>query len=153
MKTKEGFPSDNNAIIYKTMAAFEYFLPRIQREFDFVIRSNLSSFYVFPRLLSYLETLPRSKCYSGGFTTPGIQIASGSGMILSPDVIEILCQSRGSLMMNNHRGDDENIWRVLAPKGIRVKLHDRLDILSMEQWNQGQTQSAQCIPVSHEKSR
>jgi len=134
VKTKDQFPSDGPGIINKTTAALEYFFPRIQAEFDYVIRTNLSSFYVFPRLLAYLETLPKEKCYSGGFTTPGVMMASGSGMILSPDVVEILLDSKRSLYNNRHGADDQIIYRILAPRGIRLKLHDRLDLFCLEDW-------------------
>lgn len=136
VKTKDQFPSDGPGIINKTTAAFEYFFPRIQTEFDFVIRTNLSSFFVFPRLLAYLETLPKTKCYSGGFTTPWVMIASGSGMILSPDVIELLLDSKKSLYNNRYGADDQILWRIIAPRGIRLKLFDRCDIFSLEEWNQ-----------------
>ena len=136
VKTKDQFPSDGPGIINKTTAALEHFLRRIQTEFDFVIRTNLSSFFVFPRLLAYLKTLPKTKCYAGGFTTPGVMMASGSGMILSPDVIELLIDSKRSLYNNRHGADDQIIWRVLVPRGIRLKLFDRCDIFNLEEWNQ-----------------
>ncbi|MCX6988703.1 MAG: hypothetical protein NTZ52_04285 [Chlamydiae bacterium] len=44
-------------ILNKTLLSIECMLPRIN-EFDYVLRTNLSSFYVFPRLLHFLQTLP-----------------------------------------------------------------------------------------------
>ncbi len=47
-------------VLNKTLLAFEALLPRLH-EFDYVIRTNLSSFYVFPRLFTFLETLPKEQ--------------------------------------------------------------------------------------------
>lgn len=38
-------------ILRKTLLSFEALLPRIKKEFDFVLRTNLSSFLIFPHLI------------------------------------------------------------------------------------------------------
>ena len=49
-------------VLNKTVLSFEAMLPRIKNEFDYIVRTNLSSFYIFPRLLNFLET--RNTCNS-----------------------------------------------------------------------------------------
>lgn len=47
-------------IINKTLLSLEYLQDRIN-SFDYVLRTNLSSFYIFDRLLKILETKPKEK--------------------------------------------------------------------------------------------
>src|SRR3990167_3166550 len=49
-------------ILNKTILSMEYFLSRLH-EFDYVLRTNLSSFYVMPKLLEFLKTLPKNGVY------------------------------------------------------------------------------------------
>lgn len=110
-RTKE---STIPGILMKTLYSFEYFQPRL-KEFDFVIRTNLSSFYVFPRLLEYLETLPKTKCYSGPLARYDLTAASGCGMIFSPDVVELIIKHRSFLIaLCRSDYDDVVIWRLLS---------------------------------------
>lgn len=84
-KTDEGWSPASAGIINKTVLSLEAMLPRLH-EFDYILRTNLSSFYVFPRLLKFLETLPKKRCYAGSNTGGDSPIASGCGFIISPDV-------------------------------------------------------------------
>lgn len=110
-KTKE---STVPGILMKTLYSFEYFQPRFN-EFDFIIRTNLSSFYIFPRLLDYLETLPKKGCYSGPLARFDITAASGCGIIFSPDVVELIIEHRSLLMARRRVNyDDVIIWELLS---------------------------------------
>lgn len=81
-------------ITLKTLDALEYFLTR--DSYDFIIRTNISSIWDYPRLLTHLTTLPRTLVYSGrpGGTRGEMTYASGSGMILTPDVCAKLLNAR-----------------------------------------------------------
>ena len=101
-------------ILIKTIYSFEYFQPRL-KEFDFVIRTNLSSFYIFPRLLDYLETLPKKGCYSGPLARRDLTAASGCGIIFSPDVVELIIKYRSLLIARCRVNyDDVVIWELLS---------------------------------------
>lgn len=102
VKTEEGFAP---GILNKTILGMEALQPRLN-EFDFVIRTNLSSFYPFDNLLKYLAKLPKRRCYCGVslYQTkelglpPELDIVpfiSGAGIILSPDLVH--------LMLKNHQ--------------------------------------------------
>jgi len=49
-------------ILKKTVLSMEFVLDKIHN-FDYVLRTNLSSFYAFPQLLQFLNTLPEKNCY------------------------------------------------------------------------------------------
>lgn len=71
-------------IHYKTVKAFEFFEPM---KYDFILRTNMSSFWYFPNLLPVLQTMPKERYLTseliGDFT-------SGAGFILTPDLCYFL---------------------------------------------------------------
>lgn len=97
-------------ITEKTLASMEHFIPRLH-EFDYVLRTNLSSFYHFPRLLKYMQKLPSTKCYAGWKLIParddvtqeyyGIPFGCGAGFILSPDLVEQLVEGKEEVLKDS----------------------------------------------------
>lgn len=127
----------SSSIINKTILAFEAFLPRID-EFDFVIRTNLSTFYSFPRLLDFLKTAPKSNFYAGTIYKYELDdpFISGDGIILSTDLIELMVEEK-ELFLDNKVADDLFIGRFLASKGITaVEPVKRLDLVNLSLWDQ-----------------
>ena len=139
-KTAEGLSPASAGIINKTMMAMEGLLPRIKTEFDYVIRSNLSTFYAFHRLFTYLNALPRTRCYAGSNTGGDSIIASGTGIILSPDVVELLVANKARLLGFRNDPDDCLIGFLLKKHDIHLRRHERLDIHSLAEWNQWKSQ-------------
>lgn len=96
LKTKEGFVP---GIAKKSLLAMQAFENRLN-EFDYVIRTNLSSFYPFQNLHAYLEKLPKQNCYCGvslyqprAWNPPelgDVPFISGAGIIFSPDMVKLL---------------------------------------------------------------
>lgn len=83
-------------ILNKTILSLEALEPRLG-EFDYVIRTNLSSFFPFDNLRKYLSRLPRENCYAGislyqnkSLGLPAdldiVPFVSGAGIILSKDL-------------------------------------------------------------------
>lgn len=85
----ESFP----AILTKTLDSLDYFL---KNEYDFIIRTNLSSLWNFPVLLKYLGSLSSEKIYNGIVETYDnrIKYLSGAGFIMSYDVAKLLVDNR-----------------------------------------------------------
>jgi len=103
--------SHTPGLLNKTLIAFEAFASRLN-EFDYVLRANLSSFFVFPRMLPFLETLPKQNCYCGiyhggssRFPHPQWKWANGSGIIFSPDLIKLLLSYK-QVLFNSQVVDD-----------------------------------------------
>ena len=78
-RTEEGYVPESAGILNKTILSMKALLPKIRKS-DYVLRTNLSSFFVFPRLLKFLEKLPSARCYCGSATAGGSTVASGSGL-------------------------------------------------------------------------
>ena len=112
-------PGEENSpgIVRKTVEAFDYFL-KSGHSYDWVVRTNLSSHYHIPRLLSFLETRPTTRYYGGARVCYGnIVYATGCGMYLTPDVCEILQTHRDALYSVGII-DDVDIGCILGEHGI-----------------------------------
>lgn len=134
-------------ILNKTLLSMEVFLPRL-KEFDYVIRTNLSSFYVFPKLLQVLKTLPREKCYAGVTlifnnaenAVLNVWGISGAGIIFSTDLVESLIEEKKNLAKYEPEkyGDDVVIACMLKDKAVRFVTLPRVDFQTKEEWINGQ---------------
>jgi hypothetical protein len=125
----------------KTILAMEAFLPRL-KEFDFVLRTNLSSFYVFPRLLQFVRCLPKKRCYHAcenqilqGEGKPYIPFGSGAGIIFSPDVVELMVAHKKELL-GSTIVDDVLFGYFLHQQKIPLIVATRADILNLQTWLQ-----------------
>jgi len=79
----------------KTLMAFRFFRPQFDR-YEFIFRTNLSSFLVFDTYLEYCKECPKSN-FCSAYTMPlyvrnnptfQLRFPSGAGISFSPDVIE-----------------------------------------------------------------
>ncbi|MDE3045533.1 MAG: hypothetical protein KGJ02_02670 [Verrucomicrobiota bacterium] len=129
----EGLVPGSAGILNKTLIAFKAFLPRLH-EFDYVLRTNLSSFFFFPDLLEFLKTLPAKHCYAGGPTGKGSRVASGSGIILSTDVVKLLLFDYKKLFNDASEADDVLIGHFLWKKKIHFLSYQRFDIHRYDDW-------------------
>ncbi len=131
-------------IINKTIGAMEALLPRIEREFDFVLRANLSSFFVFPNLLKFLQTCPKTGFFGSGGVTHWYGYgwnswAQGSGILFSSDLITLLVENKGQLLNRIESHDDVVISDFLMEKqGYPLSSTDRVDLLSLADWHREQ---------------
>jgi hypothetical protein len=119
-------------VFNKTLLAFEALYHRLH-EFKYVIRTNLSSFYVFPRLIKFLETLPRERCYAGYFA-PTWKFTNGHGIILSSDLVALMLQNENELF-NNSAIDDRAIGAFLHRRKIPMLFAPYFDMCEIDTWN------------------
>ena len=75
----------------KTLQAFKYLLEYY--DFDFIFRTNTSSYVDSTRLIQRLSDMPKSGVYAGfvGTSLGKLRFASGAGILLSRDVVERIC--------------------------------------------------------------
>lgn len=121
-------------ILNKTIMSLEIMMSRIKSgDFDYILRADLSSFYIFPRLLDFLRVCPRSNFYSGRELLS--KYASGSGFLMSSDVAELLVQSKELFLNNSTDIDDVLIGKFLIKNGMVTFRHARMDILDLAEWH------------------
>jgi hypothetical protein len=112
LRGQDTYPS----IIDKTIKSLEYFTSR--KSYDFVVRTNLSSVWVFPKLLKFLETAPRTGLYGGVINTNFIiPYISGAGITMSMDICRMLLLNK-ELVYSVKLIDDVDIGYTLHQRGV-----------------------------------
>jgi hypothetical protein len=108
-------PDDHAHIGEKTIACFEYVLA--QRDFGVIFRTNTSSYVDLANLRAFVAaSATETRCYRGVIGTGPFPFASGSGYLLSRDLVELVVEHRSSW---NHRlPDDAAPAAVLAELGV-----------------------------------
>ncbi len=130
-------------ILDKTLLSMESLLPRIN-EFDYIIRTNLSSFYVLPRLHQFLMTLPKYQCYCGIQSYDLCEFVSGAGILLSSDLVELMVKNQKEIEGRFHYPEDVWIGCFFQAENITPLPAPRTDITSWQHW----LQSKDNIPTS-----
>lgn len=87
------------------------------KPYDFIFRTNSSSYINKKRLLKHAESLPKEKCFSG-WSLGEKEAVSGAGIWLSPDMVKIL---REEIPPGENIEEDILIGRILHGKyGIEI---------------------------------
>lgn len=97
-------------VFEKTVEAFKILQ---NSEYDYIIRTNLSSVWNFTRLIEFCKTLPKENVFCGVLGNPGI---SGAGMILSPDIVTKLVKH--SKDIDRCMWDDIDFGKISVKCGI-----------------------------------
>jgi len=116
-------------ILHKTIDGLEYLLQKM--EYDFIIRTNLSTYWRFDLLIPYFAKAKKQGHYAGyiGYAG-GSGFVSGAGIIMSNDVAYILINNKEKLY-ERAWVDDINIGRFLGSCKIGLIPHMRNDISSL----------------------
>lgn len=120
---ENGCPS----IYDKTCLAIKICQDNQKDPYDYVVRSNLSSIFIWDRLISFLKDKPRTK-YVGAPICPvnddvdaSFQMyPSGCGMVMSVDVAELLSHSFYHPMKNTY-ADDYVIGQILHQHDVSIE--------------------------------
>jgi hypothetical protein len=88
----------------------------INDDWDYIFRTNSSSYVDKENLLKFAKTLPKEKCYCG--INVDHFYASGCGFFLSRDVVEVLLNSNYSSDKQSY--EDMYIGHLLYHNGIGV---------------------------------
>ena len=108
-------------LIKKNIEALKYIQTNYQ--YDYLIRTNLSTFWDFYNLEKHLDSLPPQTCYSG---TMFPTFVSGTDIILSQDNVNKLIENE--LLINEQLPDDVAIGDVLNEK-LHVPITNKSDLM------------------------
>ena len=131
----KGDESHHPGIREKTIECLDYFIKR-GINYDYIVRTNLSSVWNFDCLLRHVNTLEKSNVYAGVIGNYGsTRFISGSGMIMSQDVAKLLVKNR---VLLNHSNviDDVDIGYVLGKLNVPLTTGFRHDFYSMSMFKE-----------------
>jgi hypothetical protein len=113
---------------YKTIRAFELLK---DYEYDYIFRTNSSSYIDKQMLKDYLLDKPRNNFYSGIIGNyNNILYASGSGFVISKDAVDLVIQKKDR--WNHNYIDDVSLGLLLREFNILPTLGPRLDIQKVD---------------------
>lgn len=122
------YPEGLSNIGYKTIRAFEILLKN--NDFDYIFRTNSSSYVNIKKLVNYLDDKPLHNFYHGKIAYyDDVEFASGCGYFLSKDVVKKIVENKNEF--NHQIIDDVAIAYLLRDIGIYPTHAPRLDITSI----------------------
>ena len=120
----------------KMKMTFSYFEPVLDN-YDYIFRTNLSSFVHFDRYIRYCESLgTRTNFCSavvGNYINSGIPFPSGAGFTLSPDLVRRFIENEYN---DNDSIDDVALAFALQHWSIQIQPANRIDIYMPLHWSQ-----------------
>lgn len=123
--------NESKNILKKTLLAFNFIYKSF--DFDFLFRTNISSYIHKEQFLKTLNQLPTSAHYSGVFgkhygypRKKGHTFCSGSGYFLSKDVFEICVEKRRDIQKD--LPDDVAIGQLISQEKIQRLPQPRFDL-------------------------
>jgi hypothetical protein len=124
-KIVTGLPTHRVLIVANTVLAFRHVIENY--DFDYLFRTNTSSYVDSAKLLEFLESKERSDVYGGfiGRICQDIEFASGAGILLSRDVVKQLCDTK----IKWKSGFVDDVALAVALSEVREK---RMPILSLD---------------------
>jgi hypothetical protein len=113
----------------KTRAALRHVVASM--DFDYLLRTNSSSYVHRPLLLEQASALPREGYYGGSLVRlEEPAYVSGTGILMSRDVVELAATDES---WTYEVIDDVALGRVMRKAGIEPQELERLDVESLEQ--------------------
>jgi hypothetical protein len=121
---------------HKTLMALEYLLTQ---DFDYVFRTNSSSFIHIPNLISAMNNFPTEKFYSGRVlpyhtTELNLDFVTGSGYILSRDLVEYVVKNKDN--WSHHFADDVSVAKLLKEYDVYPTPHEWVKIIDYTNENE-----------------
>lgn len=114
----------------KTLEAFETCIQEF--EFDYIYRTNVSSYIDLPRLNEFIRNQPLTNYYAGVVGEyQGISFASGCGYFISRDLVLKVLKNRDS--WDHNLIDDVSLGKLITRKlQLSIEEVPRIDIDSVE---------------------
>lgn len=100
-------------ITFKTLMAMK----ALSSNYEFTLRTNLSSFYVLEKLYDLVSNFSRTNCFAGILgEAEGVHFVSGCGFLISQDISEYLVANINSVWDSRLKYDDLCFGKIIFSK-------------------------------------
>ena len=125
-----GIPDLYSLIGAKTLHAFEISLRNC--EFDYIFRTNVSSYLDLKGLQQFVEDKPRNGFYAGAIGNhQGVNFASGCGYFISRDLVNSVIEKRD--LWDHNLIDDVSLGKLLTQElNVSIEGVNRIDFNSAD---------------------
>jgi len=114
---------------YKTLKMYEYVLENFT--FDYIFRTNSSSYVNIEKLLDFIENKPKEKFYSGVIGKyGGFNFASGSGYFISKDLVDLVVRERNK--WDHNLIDDVSLGKLMSENNVKIYRGNRVNLTTMD---------------------
>lgn len=125
-------------ILLKTVYALEKLEPDLNK-YDYIVRTNLSTVFHFPRLLAYLNALPKERCYAGRILDHNWDktrvYVQGCGIIFSRDVVQGMMREKEYIIAQaQETPDDVVMGDVIRNQGVPIIQFPYYSFTSRDVW-------------------
>lgn len=121
-----GYPEGRNNLLHKTIAFYEYCYNNFN--FEYIFRTNCGSYVNLHSLVKFVNNLPKQDVYLGmkGSSAQGYDhdYASGSGYLLSRNLIQLIVENKHKLEYNGIRCMDDNSIGKFLTKDNKYQVMD-----------------------------
>jgi hypothetical protein len=141
----KGLDSYQPGILKKTVLSLEALSDKLEA-YDYVLRTNLSSFYDFPKLLKTLDTLPKEKCYAAVARLPSYNVPPdllsipfgwGAGFLLSTDLAQLMVNQKEELFTRgNDAPDDVLIGAFFHRRNVPILPAACFSFQTLQEWHE-----------------
>lgn len=108
----------------KTVAAFRYLL--LTQDFDYILRTNSSTYVNVPMLMEFVQTLPSEGYYGGTlWRAHGVEYATGTSILLSRDLVEHAARDP---LWDFDLVDDLALGKSMIRVGVKADPFTRVDV-------------------------
>lgn len=126
------FPTDDGLanVAQKSLLFYEYL--NTNKTYDFLFRTNCSSYVNIQNLLNFLHNKPKQNFFSAFIGDHyGRQFASGSGFVITKDLVELIIKNKH--LYDNALVDDLALSFALTDLGIKITQGRRQNFISPQQ--------------------
>ena len=125
VKIQELVSSSQDSLIFKSVQGWDQILPNTisafsylveTAKYDFIIRTNLSTYWNAENTLKLIDTLSKHNTYCGPVRNRVIDYVEGDSMIFSVDVVRLILQN--FQLLNTELIDDLAIAKALSELGV-----------------------------------
>jgi len=114
-------------LLNKTILAINYV--KSKYNFDYILRTNLSSIWNIPNLLSLYDKIPRNNFFGGHVNYHHISFITGTGIFISNDLIEKLLE-----IMNHTYYELDDVSISIHMKNNNIQMYP-LNNMTNYKWN------------------